>query len=267
MPLIENKLPTMPLPWIVQFVVPIAPESIRSQCQSTHLRWQDNLRPSPYGPRATPPQRAVGARRCAADCAPGPRRSRAGQPCRTLARSPSPPPCGGSFPGRVVHLGDRAVPAREDVLRVLAPLGLDDGRGPPVQHDQPLLPVLHRVRRDDEDRGLQLRHLHLPVPPKPADLLRGLHAVIHLPPGPLPAAAKGLDWADEWVAQGRRGFPSRAGPHGPRSAGFRTTGTPCLETRPRGRTPCRAGTPSLVSVAGAHSGPTLGWGHDLRTAR
>ena len=40
-------------------------------------------------------------------------------------------------------------------------------------------------------------------------LMRGLSAVIHLPPGPLPAAARGVDWADEWLADGAAGFPAR----------------------------------------------------------
>ena len=38
-------------------------------------------------------------------------------------------------------------------------------------------------------------------------LWRGLPAVIHLPPGPLPAAARGVDWADAWLADGAARFP------------------------------------------------------------
>ena len=49
---------------------------------------------------------------------------------------------------------------------------VDDGRGNPIENDQPFVAVLHLRARDDEDRRAKFRHVHFPFPPQADRFLR-----------------------------------------------------------------------------------------------
>lgn len=95
-----------------------------------------------------------------------------------------PDPC--LLPGRIVHAMNRrrlAVPVghpiREYPDRIQAALPLDGRLGHRVQHDQPFLSILHarslvpasKIRRNQEDAGIEFRYRDLPVPPQLDHLL------------------------------------------------------------------------------------------------